>query len=307
MQGSEVDRQWQVFFRTDSFYHFKMELDKPKDDCAKSPSKLSNGYVLPQGKLTPNALFVGGIDLKVDENEIRDIFSKFGTITEVKIISYRGGICKGYGFVYFNEEVEIQTIIEQQVSFKGKKLKLGPAIMKERNSRTYSSAMPNLPNGPNHWENANPNHWENANPNHWEHPNPYVIFAYYPHVGGAVPQAQPGTGGGHPYPQPYAYPRAPGGIMYPQMPPTYAQNGYSFQYSGPGPAPIPAWVGGDQHGQPMNLVNAPVPAWVGGDQHGQPMNPVNAPVPAWVGGEQHGQPMNPASVDCGVQTLLTVL
>ena len=41
------------------------ELDKPKDDCAKSPSKLSNGYVLPQGKLTPNALFVGGIDLKV--------------------------------------------------------------------------------------------------------------------------------------------------------------------------------------------------------------------------------------------------
>lgn len=27
--------------------------------------KLSNGYILPEGKLTPNALFVGGIDMKV--------------------------------------------------------------------------------------------------------------------------------------------------------------------------------------------------------------------------------------------------
>ena len=41
------------------------DLDKPRDDCPTSPFRLSNGYVLPQGKLTPNALFVGGIDMKV--------------------------------------------------------------------------------------------------------------------------------------------------------------------------------------------------------------------------------------------------
>lgn len=27
--------------------------------------RLSNGYILPEGKVTPNALFVGGIDINV--------------------------------------------------------------------------------------------------------------------------------------------------------------------------------------------------------------------------------------------------
>ncbi len=30
-----------------------------------SSLKLSNGYILPEGKMTPNTLFVGGIDMKV--------------------------------------------------------------------------------------------------------------------------------------------------------------------------------------------------------------------------------------------------
>lgn len=33
--------------------------------------KLSNGYILPEGKLTPNALFVGGIDMKVQSDGFR--------------------------------------------------------------------------------------------------------------------------------------------------------------------------------------------------------------------------------------------
>ena len=35
---------------------------------------------------------------QVNANEIRDLFARFGTIRDVKIISYRGGICKGYGW-----------------------------------------------------------------------------------------------------------------------------------------------------------------------------------------------------------------
>nr|XP_023665512.1 deleted in azoospermia-like isoform X2 [Paramormyrops kingsleyae]XP_023665513.1 deleted in azoospermia-like isoform X2 [Paramormyrops kingsleyae] len=73
--------------------------------------------------------------MKVDENEIKEFFARYGTVKEVKIITYRGGICKGYGFVSFSEDVDIQTIVEQQISFKGRKLKLGPAIMKERSTR----------------------------------------------------------------------------------------------------------------------------------------------------------------------------
>lgn len=32
---------------------------------------------------------------QVEENEIRDFFARFGEVKEVKIITYRGGICKG--------------------------------------------------------------------------------------------------------------------------------------------------------------------------------------------------------------------
>lgn len=83
--------------------------------------------------MTPNALFVGGIDvnvrfvetakmlfiyfsqmhlrsqylesfclilyvssdLQVNENEMAEMFSFYGSVKEVKIITYRGGICKG--------------------------------------------------------------------------------------------------------------------------------------------------------------------------------------------------------------------
>ncbi|KAK1805296.1 hypothetical protein P4O66_019633, partial [Electrophorus voltai] len=110
-------------------------MQKQRCGIQTSALRLSNGYILPEGKLTPNTLFVGGIDMKVEENEIRDFFARYGTVKEVKIITYRGGICKGYGFVYFSEDVDIQTIIDQQITFKGKKLKLGPAIMKERSAR----------------------------------------------------------------------------------------------------------------------------------------------------------------------------
>lgn len=35
-------------------------------------------------------------DLQVDENEMRDFFARYGAVKEVKIITYRGGICKGW-------------------------------------------------------------------------------------------------------------------------------------------------------------------------------------------------------------------
>uniref|UniRef100_A0A3B3ZSH4 RRM domain-containing protein n=1 Tax=Periophthalmus magnuspinnatus TaxID=409849 RepID=A0A3B3ZSH4_9GOBI len=118
--------------------NYPNDINKPRSSTQTSPSlRLSNGYILPEGKLTPNALFVGGIDIKGDENEMRDFFAQFGAVKEVKIITYRGGICKGYGFVYFSEEVNIQSIIDQPISFKGRKLKLGPAIMKERSASKY--------------------------------------------------------------------------------------------------------------------------------------------------------------------------
>uniref|UniRef100_A0A3B4WSI7 Deleted in azoospermia-like n=1 Tax=Seriola lalandi dorsalis TaxID=1841481 RepID=A0A3B4WSI7_SERLL len=174
-----------------------------------SPSlKLSNGYILPEGKLTPNALFVGGIDMKVDENEMRDFFARYGAVKEVKIITYRGGICKGYGFVYFNEDVNIQSIIDQQISFKGRKLKLGPAIMKERSSRSMPSRL--------------------VGPAPWMSPTQYFYCACCSPVGGSMAQPSPVLSNSSPYNQPYSYSNF-GGVMIPQMPMNYAQNVYAYQ------------------------------------------------------------------------------
>ncbi|XP_064876105.1 deleted in azoospermia-like isoform X1 [Oncorhynchus nerka] len=196
-----------------SYFNFFQDIQKQSNGCQTSASlKLSNGYILPEGKMTPNTLFVGGIDMKVDENEIRDFFARFGAVKEVKIITYRGGICKGYGFVYFNEDVDIQTIIEQQISFKGRKLKLGPAIMKERSSRSM------------------PSHLVDQAP--WITPSQYIYCTCCSPMGGGMAQPSPVLNGGNPYFQPYSYNGFPG-VMIPQMPMRYSQTNYAYQYASP--------------------------------------------------------------------------
>ncbi|XP_019735948.1 deleted in azoospermia-like isoform X2 [Hippocampus comes] len=98
-------------------------------------SQVSNGYILPEGRVTPNAIFVGGIDAGTSLTEMKDFFSTYGPVKDVKIITYRGGFSKGYGFVYFTENVDVQPILEQRIFWKGKALKLGPAIVKQRTCR----------------------------------------------------------------------------------------------------------------------------------------------------------------------------
>uniref|UniRef100_A0A8D0AT20 RRM domain-containing protein n=1 Tax=Salvator merianae TaxID=96440 RepID=A0A8D0AT20_SALMN len=102
-----------------------------------TPPATSQGYVLPEGKIMPNTIFVGGIDIRMDESEIRSFFARYGTVKEVKIITDRTGVSKGYGFVSFLDNVDVQKIVESQINFHGKKLKLGPAIRKHPNLCTY--------------------------------------------------------------------------------------------------------------------------------------------------------------------------
>ncbi|XP_053915437.1 deleted in azoospermia-like isoform X1 [Cuculus canorus] len=111
-------------------------------------SATSQGYVLPEGKVMPNTVFVGGIDLRMNEAEIRSFFERYGTVKEVKIITDRTGISKGYGFVSFLNNVDVQKIVESQISFHGKKLKLGPAIRKQQNLCSYVHSRPLVFNPP---------------------------------------------------------------------------------------------------------------------------------------------------------------
>ncbi|CAM9216506.1 unnamed protein product [Bubo scandiacus] len=105
-------------------------------------STTSTGYVLPEGKIMPNTVFVGGIDIKMNEAEIRSFFERYGTVKEVKVITDRTGVSRGYGFVSFLDNVDVQKIVESQINFHGKKLKLGPAIRKQQNLRSYVHPSP---------------------------------------------------------------------------------------------------------------------------------------------------------------------
>ncbi|XP_038653747.1 deleted in azoospermia-like isoform X4 [Scyliorhinus canicula] len=107
------------------------ELESPSS----AASAVSRRYVLPSGRIMPNTIFVGGIDFEMGEDEMRGFFTRYGAVKQVKIISDGGGVSRGYGFVSFHNDVDIQKIIsESQINFKGKKLKIGPAIRKQQDS-----------------------------------------------------------------------------------------------------------------------------------------------------------------------------
>uniref|UniRef100_A0A8C6AHN7 RRM domain-containing protein n=1 Tax=Monodon monoceros TaxID=40151 RepID=A0A8C6AHN7_MONMO len=61
-----------------------------------SPVPLNNPTSAPRyGTVVPNRIFVGGIDLKTNENDLRKFFSQYGSVKEVKIVNDRAGVPKG--------------------------------------------------------------------------------------------------------------------------------------------------------------------------------------------------------------------
>ncbi|XP_024114505.1 protein boule-like [Oryzias melastigma] len=84
------------------------------------------------GTIIPNRIFVGGIDHKVTENHLHHIFSHYGTVTEVKIVTYRSGMSKGYGFVTFEAPEDVENILSKanQICFRNKKLCISQAVQK---------------------------------------------------------------------------------------------------------------------------------------------------------------------------------
>ena len=59
-------------------------------------------------------IYVGNLDFKVEENDLKEIFEEYGTISSVKIISDKfTGRSKGFGFVTMEDESEAKKAISE--------------------------------------------------------------------------------------------------------------------------------------------------------------------------------------------------
>ncbi|KFV00919.1 Protein boule-like, partial [Tauraco erythrolophus] len=112
---------------------------------AVSPVPLNNLTSAPRfGTVTPNRIFVGGIDFKTNENDLRRFFAQYGSVKEVKIVNDRAGVSKGYGFITFETQEDAQKILQEakKLNYKDKKLNIGPAVRKQQIRGPRSALIP---------------------------------------------------------------------------------------------------------------------------------------------------------------------
>ncbi|CAN6479185.1 unnamed protein product [Victoria cruziana] len=90
-------------------------------------------------------LFVGGLSWGVDERSLRDAFSSFGDVTEVRVIYDRdSGRSRGFGFVYFSNDEDAKSAKDAMdgKAFLGRPLRISFAIEKVRGSPLVVPRLP---------------------------------------------------------------------------------------------------------------------------------------------------------------------
>lgn len=80
-------------------------------------------------------IYVGNLDFKVDENDLKDIFGDYGTVGSAKVIMDKySGRSKGFGFVEMNNDEEGKKAIEELdgATYVNRMLKVNEAKPKKR-------------------------------------------------------------------------------------------------------------------------------------------------------------------------------
>ncbi|XP_061571331.1 protein boule-like [Cololabis saira] len=137
----DVENQNREFMACPS--SFNLSRSSPPFDVF--PAESQAHVLIPHAPSTiiPNRIFVGGIDFKVNENDLRTVFSQHGEVKEVKIVIDRSGMSKGYGFVTFETQEDVLKILNNVngIFFKDKKLCIGQAVRKHQTSRRKDFPM----------------------------------------------------------------------------------------------------------------------------------------------------------------------
>lgn len=105
-----------------------------------------------QGGQDPNrSVYVGNIAWRTTEQEIGDTFANFGYVSSVKIITDKEtGRSKGFGFVEFQDNSLLQTVIQQMNGYNlnGRQLRVN-AANGGQNRQMQQNNFNNMQNQPN--------------------------------------------------------------------------------------------------------------------------------------------------------------
>ena len=91
-----------------------------------------------QKKREKYANYVGNMNYRTSEDEINNLFSQYGEVSSVKLISDREtGRAKGFGFITMNNDSEAKQAIEElnEKEFEGRILRINEAKPREERPR----------------------------------------------------------------------------------------------------------------------------------------------------------------------------
>lgn len=80
-------------------------------------------------------IYVGNLDYKVNEDDLKNIFEDYGTVSSVKIIIDKfNGRSKGFGFITMDDDSEAKNAIEDLngASFESREITVNEAKPKKQ-------------------------------------------------------------------------------------------------------------------------------------------------------------------------------
>ncbi|KAF3448060.1 hypothetical protein FNV43_RR09644 [Rhamnella rubrinervis] len=103
---------------------------------------------------TNSKLFVGGLSWSVDEKSLKDAFTSFGEVTEVKILYDKdSGRSRGFGFVHFSKESDAECAKDAMdgKALMGRPLRISFALDKVRGGPLVVPRVTNVEDGGGHY------------------------------------------------------------------------------------------------------------------------------------------------------------
>ncbi|KAG8192457.1 hypothetical protein JTE90_017987 [Oedothorax gibbosus] len=98
----------------------------------------------PDGTIIPNRIFVGGISENTDEDDLWELFSKYGEVKSTNIVLDKAGISRGYGFVTFETEEDARKVLadneQHRLILHGRNLNIAKAVKKQPYGRASETS-----------------------------------------------------------------------------------------------------------------------------------------------------------------------